>query len=127
MMFVFDEIGQAIGPKYSVQEAFASVVSETIYLPLSASMTHGLVGTSWQDALAASAARLRGGRGGHQRGEPARRLSRRAVMRDAKCQRPSSMENKETRLTPSSGVDRSPRRLRKRPTSICTAQSGESA
>jgi hypothetical protein len=55
MMFVFDEIGQAIGPKYSVQEAVAGIVSETVYLPLSASMTPGLVGASWQDALAASA------------------------------------------------------------------------
>jgi hypothetical protein len=55
MMFVFDEIGQAIGPKYSVPEAVAGIVSETIYLPLSASMTHGLLGASWHDALAASA------------------------------------------------------------------------
>jgi hypothetical protein len=43
---VFDEIGQAIGPKYSVPEAVAGIVSETIYLPLSASMTHGLLGAS---------------------------------------------------------------------------------
>lgn len=46
MMFVFDEIGQVIGPKYSVQEAVAGIVSETIYLPLSAYITHGLVGAS---------------------------------------------------------------------------------
>lgn len=44
LMFVFDEIGQAIGPKYSVQEAIAGVVSETIYLPLSAYLTHWLLG-----------------------------------------------------------------------------------
>lgn len=46
LMFVFDEIGQVIGPKYSVQEAVAGIVSETIYLPLSAYITHGLVGAS---------------------------------------------------------------------------------
>jgi hypothetical protein len=36
MMFVFGEVGQAIGPNYSWQEAFGGVLSETIYLPLSA-------------------------------------------------------------------------------------------
>lgn len=45
-MFVFDEIGQAIGPKYSVQEVVAGVVSETIYLPLSAYLTQWLLGGS---------------------------------------------------------------------------------
>jgi len=46
LMFVFDEIGQAIGPKCSVQEAVAGVVSETIYLPLSACLTQWLLGAS---------------------------------------------------------------------------------
>jgi len=44
LMFVFDEIGQAIGPRYSLAEAIAGVVSETIYLPLSAYLTHWLLG-----------------------------------------------------------------------------------
>ena len=34
VMFVFGEIGQAIGPDYSWSEAIAGIVSETIYLPL---------------------------------------------------------------------------------------------
>jgi hypothetical protein len=34
-MFVLGEVGQAIGPNYSWQEAFAGILSETIYLPLS--------------------------------------------------------------------------------------------
>jgi hypothetical protein len=38
VMFVLGEIGQAIGPNYSWSEAFAGVVSETIYLPLSGIM-----------------------------------------------------------------------------------------
>jgi hypothetical protein len=46
LMFVFDEIGQAIGPRYSLAEAIAGVVSETIYLPLSAYMTHWLLGVT---------------------------------------------------------------------------------
>ncbi len=45
-MFVLDEVGQAIGPKYSAKEAVAGVVSETIYLPLSAYLTHWLLGVS---------------------------------------------------------------------------------
>jgi hypothetical protein len=35
VMFVFSEVGQAIGPDYSWSEAVAGIVSETIYLPLS--------------------------------------------------------------------------------------------
>ncbi|MDP3264793.1 MAG: hypothetical protein U1E06_20040 [Tabrizicola sp.] len=35
IMFVFGEVGQAIGPDYSWQEAFAGILSETIYLPIS--------------------------------------------------------------------------------------------
>lgn len=36
LMFVFSEIGQTFGPGYSWREAVAGVISETIYLPLSA-------------------------------------------------------------------------------------------
>jgi hypothetical protein len=36
MMFAFGEVGQAIGPNYSWEEALGGVLSETIYLPLSA-------------------------------------------------------------------------------------------
>ncbi len=35
IMFVFGEIGQAIGPNYSWKEAIAGIISETIYVPLS--------------------------------------------------------------------------------------------
>jgi hypothetical protein len=35
-MFVLGEIGQAIGPDYSWSEAIGGIISETIYLPLSA-------------------------------------------------------------------------------------------
>lgn len=35
IMFVFGEVGQAIGPDYSWPEAFAGILSETIYLPIS--------------------------------------------------------------------------------------------
>jgi hypothetical protein len=34
-MFVLGEVGQAMGPDYSWQEAIAGILSETIYLPLS--------------------------------------------------------------------------------------------
>jgi hypothetical protein len=44
LMFFFNEIGQAIGPGYSVTEAVAGLVSETIYLPLSAFITYRLLG-----------------------------------------------------------------------------------
>lgn len=36
VMFVLGEIGQAIGPNYTWKEAIAGIISETIYLPLSA-------------------------------------------------------------------------------------------
>lgn len=36
LMLVAGEVGQAIGPDYSWQEAFAGILSETIYLPVSA-------------------------------------------------------------------------------------------
>jgi hypothetical protein len=44
LMFVLDEIGQVIGPKYSLAKAIAGVISETIYLPVSAYLTNWLVG-----------------------------------------------------------------------------------
>lgn len=36
LMFVIGEIGQAIGPDYSRQEAVAGIISETIYFPAAA-------------------------------------------------------------------------------------------
>ncbi len=45
LMFVFGEIGQAIGPNYTWKEAIAGVISETVYLPLSAYLTHWLIGS----------------------------------------------------------------------------------
>ncbi|MGN6489825.1 MAG: hypothetical protein ACTHLT_18655 [Devosia sp.] len=35
LMFVIGEVGQAIGPDYSWQEAIAGAISESIYFPLS--------------------------------------------------------------------------------------------
>ena len=43
LMFVIDEAGQAIGPDYSVQEAVAGAISETIYFPLSGLIVSWLV------------------------------------------------------------------------------------
>jgi hypothetical protein len=43
-MFVFGEIGQSIGPNYSWKEAVAGVISETVYLPLSAWLVDWLIG-----------------------------------------------------------------------------------
>ncbi len=43
VMFVLGEIGQAIGPGYSWQEALAGMISETIYLPLSGLIAARLV------------------------------------------------------------------------------------
>lgn len=43
-MFIFSEIGQAIGPNYSWKAAMAGVISETVYLPLSAYVTNWLIG-----------------------------------------------------------------------------------
>ena len=45
LMFVLGEVGQAIGPNYSWTEAVAGVISETIYLPLSAYLTNRLIGS----------------------------------------------------------------------------------
>jgi hypothetical protein len=43
LMFVIGEVGQAIGPDYSWQEAIAGVVSETIYFPLSAYLLNWMI------------------------------------------------------------------------------------
>jgi hypothetical protein len=43
LMFVIGEAGQAIGPDYSVQEAMAGAISETIYFPLSGLIVSWLV------------------------------------------------------------------------------------
>lgn len=44
IMIVIGEIGQAVGPNYSWKEAIAGLISETIYLPLSAYITELLIG-----------------------------------------------------------------------------------
>lgn len=44
LMFVFGEIGQAIGPNYSWKEAIMGIISETIYVPFSAFVTNWLIG-----------------------------------------------------------------------------------
>ena len=44
IMIVIGEIGQAIGPNYTWKEAIAGILSETIYLPLSAYITELLIG-----------------------------------------------------------------------------------
>ena len=43
LMFVIGEAGQAIGLDYSLQEAAAGAISETIYFPLSALVVNWLV------------------------------------------------------------------------------------
>lgn len=43
VMYVIGEVGQAIGPNYSWEEAAAGVISETLYFPLSAYIVHGLI------------------------------------------------------------------------------------
>lgn len=43
LMFVIGEAGQAIGPDYSVQEAVAGAIAETIYFPLSGLIVSWLV------------------------------------------------------------------------------------
>jgi len=44
LMFVVGEIGQAVGPNYSWKEAIAGIISETIYVPLSAYVCNWLIG-----------------------------------------------------------------------------------
>lgn len=46
LMFAIGEIGQAIGPNYGWKEAVAGVISETLYLPLSAWLVDWLLGSS---------------------------------------------------------------------------------
>lgn len=43
VMLVIGEVGQAIGPNYSWKEAVAGMISETIYLPLSAYIVNWLI------------------------------------------------------------------------------------
>jgi hypothetical protein len=43
MMFAIGEVGQAIGPNYSWQEAVAGVISESVYLPLSAYLVNWFI------------------------------------------------------------------------------------
>ena len=43
VMYVFGEVGQAIGPGYTWWEAIAGMVSETIYFPLSAYVTNRIL------------------------------------------------------------------------------------
>lgn len=47
IMFAIGEVGQAIGPNYIWKEAVAGIVSETIYLPLSAYITNWLIGLKY--------------------------------------------------------------------------------
>jgi len=44
LIFLVGEIGQTIGPNYSWKEAIAGMISETIYLPISAYLTNWLIG-----------------------------------------------------------------------------------
>jgi len=44
LMFVIGEVGQTIGPNYTWKEAIAGIISETVYLPLSAYVTNWLIG-----------------------------------------------------------------------------------
>ena len=44
IMFVVGELGQTIGPSYSWKEAIAGMISESLYLPLSAYLTNWLIG-----------------------------------------------------------------------------------
>jgi hypothetical protein len=43
LMFAFGEVGQAIGPGYSWTEALAGIVSEAVYLPVSAFIVRRLL------------------------------------------------------------------------------------
>jgi hypothetical protein len=45
LMFAIGEVGQAIGPNYSWQEAIDGVISESIYFPLSAYLVNRLLKT----------------------------------------------------------------------------------
>ncbi|MCW3491608.1 hypothetical protein [Dethiobacter alkaliphilus] len=45
VMFVIDEMGQAMGPNYSWSEAVAGIISETVYFPTSAYLINLMIGT----------------------------------------------------------------------------------
>ena len=44
LLFVIGEIGLAIGPNYTRAEAAAGVIAETVYLPLAAFVSAGMLG-----------------------------------------------------------------------------------
>ena len=44
VMLAVGEIGQAVGPNYSLKEAIAGIISETVYFPLAAYVTVLLLG-----------------------------------------------------------------------------------
>jgi len=44
LMYAIGEVGQAIGPNYSWNEAIAGIISETTYFPLSAFVVDRLIG-----------------------------------------------------------------------------------
>jgi hypothetical protein len=44
LMFAVGEIGEAIGPDYGLSEAFAGILSEAVYVPLSAYVVSRLLG-----------------------------------------------------------------------------------
>jgi len=44
LSFAIGELGQAIGPHYSLKEAVIGIVSERIYFPLAAAVTNRLIG-----------------------------------------------------------------------------------
>ncbi len=44
LMFVLGEVGQALNPNYSWQEAIAGIISETVYFPGAAFVTNWLIG-----------------------------------------------------------------------------------
>jgi lipopolysaccharide export LptBFGC system permease protein LptF len=45
VMYLFGEVGQAIGPDYSWKAALAGVISESIYFPLSAYIVNRAIRT----------------------------------------------------------------------------------
>jgi hypothetical protein len=44
VMYVFGEIGQAMGPDYPLSEAVAGIIPEAIYFPLSAYLIYRMMG-----------------------------------------------------------------------------------
>lgn len=43
LMFIIGEVGQTFGPNYSWKEAAAGIISETVYLPVSAFIVNWLI------------------------------------------------------------------------------------